>query len=220
MYRHIFGGDGMKRYGVICLAVLFFIAGCRVSINKSISVDDGKTVGTSINTVNGSITIGSDCLVKGDCRSVNGGIRVGQDSKVKDLECVNGSIRLDASVRVNGSINAINGPVVCARDVAVRRDIDSVNGDIDLERTIVERDVTTYNGNITLTDASVVEGDVIIKKSKGKSDRPKRLVITVSEGSEIQGDILVRDDERDVKVILSGGGRVLGRIRNAEVVEE
>jgi hypothetical protein len=35
----------------------------------------------------------------------------------------------------------------------------------------------------------------------------------------VEGDIVVRDPKRKVNVILSGGGKVLGEIENAEVIE-
>ena len=43
--------------------------------------------------------------------------------------------------------------------------------------------------------------------------------ITIADGSVVEGDVIVRDPKRKVKVILSGGGKVLGEIENAEIVE-
>jgi len=71
--------------------------------------------------------------------------------------------------------------------------VNTVNGSIDLEKTKVQHDISTYNGDITLTDNSLVEGDIFIKKNKGRSDRIRRLKIKIEGGSIIEGDIIVKD---------------------------
>jgi hypothetical protein len=58
---------------------------------------------------------------------------------------------------------------------------------------------------------------VIKGKAKG-GGKKKGLEITISESSLVEGDIVVKDSDRKVKVILSGGGKVLGEIKNAEVI--
>lgn len=196
------------------------ILGCSLSVNKTITIADGESVRGSQNTVNGNILVGSHCEVNGDCRSVNGIIEVGSHSKVKDLQTVNGRITLEREVIVRGKIESVNGPVVCDPGVQIYDGVATVNGSIDLENTVVRRDITTYNGDIQLLDRSLIQGDIVVKRSKGDSHRRRQLRIDIAEESVVEGNIIVRDKTMDVKVILSEGGRVRGRIQDAEVIEE
>ncbi len=204
-------------YPIISI-LLLSITNCNVRINKSIHIPDGKSVNHSLNTVNGSIYIGSDCKIKGDCRSVNGKIAVGRGSEISDLNAVNGSIDLDNEVIVHGTIKSINGSISCDRGCTVYDEIYTINGDIDIYNTTVGDDIKTINGDISLLDNSVVENNIIIKRKTGTSHYHNTITIRVTEGSIVKGDILVHHDERKVRVILSEGGKVLGNIRNAEVV--
>jgi len=95
----------------------------------------------------------------------------------------------------------------------------SVNGDIDLDSTEVEHNVVTYNGNITLSHKTVVHGDIIVKDNKGKSNSLRSLKIWIKD-SVVEGDIIVREEEKIVEVYLLNGGKVEGRIEGAEVFRE
>lgn len=231
-----------RRY--LCLSVLFlvvilFIPGCNLSVNRSIYIDDGETVNSSQRTVNGSIIIGSDCKVRGSCATVNGRIKVGSNSEVRGLKTVNmgitvgdnsyvdgsvatvnGSINCKAGVRVDGDTSTINGSIKCDTGVKVNGEASTINGKIDLKKATIKEDVKTHNGNITLTDGSIVYGDIIIRKSRSFFRRLRRLKIRIAEDSVVKGDIIVKDDDLEVKVYLSSGGKVIGRIRNAEVIKE
>jgi len=72
---------------------------------------------------------------------------------------------------------------------------------------------------VTLANNSRVAGDIVIKGKSTRFAKKKALEITVSEGSVVEGAIIVRDEKRKVTVILSGGGKVMGEITNAEVIE-
>jgi len=194
-------------------------AGCNIRVNKSLYVSDGETVRGGRTTVNGSIIIGSDAEVKGDCRSVNGSIEVGRSSKVRDLQSVNGSIRIKDAAVVRGDVESVNGSVTCYPGVEINGNIATVNGAVELENTRVRRDITTYNGEILLLDKSSVHGDIIVKKNRGKSHRRRPLTIEITENSVVEGGIIVKDGDIDVIVYLSRGGKVKGRIRNAEVIK-
>jgi len=209
-----------RQYYLAAGIVMLIIAGCNVSVNKSIKIPDGKVVRHSLNSVNGGIDIGSDCRVQGNSRSVNGGIDVGRNSRVKNLETVNGWIEVAANVQVDGDIKSINGGVTCERGVTIRDGIITINGSVELEQTVVEKNVSTYNGHITLQDSSVVHGDLIIKKHKSNSSETRRLKIQIANGSVVEGDVDVRGENVEVKVYLSNGGKVLGRIINAELIGE
>ena len=212
----------MNTFRLICCLVIFTIilSSCNVSVNRSIHIDDGETVRRSLNSVNGSINIGKDCVIKGGCRSVNGRIEIGSNSKVEDLNTVNNRISVGKDVNVKGDIYSVNGSVRCRPRVEVKGDVGTVNGSIDLEKTKVFYDISTYNGDITLTDNSLVEGDVFIKDNKGRSNRDRPLKVSVEGGSIVEGDIIVKDDDIEVIVSLTGGGKVLGKINGAEVVKE
>jgi hypothetical protein len=123
-------------------------------------------------------------------------------------------------VDIHGDIESVNGSVVCESGSEIRGSIETVNGSVDLENVLVHRSISIYNGDVSLWDKSVVKKDIIIKRSRGDSGRIRHLTIEISEDSLVEGDIVVQDSRIRAKVILSRGGRVLGRIRNAEVVEE
>jgi hypothetical protein len=42
----------------------------------------------------------------------------------------------------------------------------------------------------------------------------------VGDNSVVKGDIINRDESRRVKVILSGGGQVLGSVQQADIIRE
>jgi acetyltransferase-like isoleucine patch superfamily enzyme len=212
----------MKSYRPVFYLSIFtiLISSCNVSVNRSIHINDGETVRRSLNSVNGSIHIGKDCVIKSGCRSVNGRIEIGSNSKVEDLNTVNNRISVGKDVIVKGDIYSVNGSVRCRSGVEVKGDVGTVNGSIELEKTKVFYDISTYNGNITLTDNSLVEGDVFIKDNKGRSNRDRPLKISVEGGSTVEGDIIVKADDIEVIVSLTGGGRVLGKIKGAEVIKE
>ena len=82
------------------------------------------------------------------------------------------------------------------------------------------RNVVTYNGDITVSGRSHLKGDIVIKDSKGGDSGSNILKIYIKDESVVDGDIVVLDSDRDVKVYLSGGGNVKGNVEGAEVVDE
>lgn len=207
----------MKRIAFFMLMSFGVLAGCNTSINKSIYIQDGDRRSSGVNSVNGSVIIGDDCEVKGQCRSVNGAIRVGEGSKTRGLQAVNGSITVGARCRISGSLSSVNGPVRVGRDVEVRRNVTSVNGDISLTGVSVGGDAHTHNGDIELSAGTEVEGDIVIKRSKGSHRNTRRLVIRITDNAIVHGDVINRDRDLEVRVILSSGGRIQGETRDVEV---
>lgn len=198
---------------------LFFL-NCKISINRTLYIDDGEKVYSDVMTINGSIFVGSHCEVHGACRTVNGEIEVGKYSKTKDLQSVNGSIQVAEDVYVMGSLGAVNGPIFCSPGVKIRGKVTAVNGTVELQKTHVKRDVQTYNGNISLLDSTIVYGDVIVKRDKVNSVRRKPLKIEVRDGSVVEGDVIVEREDDYVELVLSDGGRVLGDVKHVRVIEE
>jgi hypothetical protein len=195
------------------------LCGCNATVNRSIALGDGKTVRFSHHTVNGSITIGSDCDVRATCESVNGAIIVGPDSRVRTLQAVNGLIDLRERVMVHGNVNSVNGSIRCSPGVKVERGVSSFNGKVELAGTTVARDIKTHNAAVALLRGSIVEGDIVVRRSRD-SDSRRRVEIRVTDGSLIQGDVVVQDPDADVAVRLSNGGTVQGRIEGATVFRQ
>lgn len=210
----------MKSARLITVTVFssIFFMSCNTSINRSIQISDGEMRRGSVNSINGRIRIGKDCNIRGACRSINGHISIGEKSKVRDVQVVNGNIDLDEDVCVRDDVQSVNGSVECKAGVVVDGKIQTINGEVDLNSTLVRRDITTYNGNIYVENNSVVKGDIVIKGKRGKSPRKRILKIYIGGDSVVEGNIYVRDDRCKVKVILSNGGRVEGKVKNAEVV--
>ncbi|MCP4727879.1 MAG: hypothetical protein GY863_22765 [bacterium] len=207
-----------NRTSVLLSLVLLLSINCNIGVNRTIYIDDGEEVRGSQNTVNGSIIIGSDCVVGGSCRSVNGDIEVGENSNVRSLQAVNGRIRLERDVTVMGDVEAINLRISCYPGVKIDGEVYSVNGKIDMDNTTVSKNVSTYNGDIILTDRSRVKGDLVIRRNRGDYDHRRRLTIEIDD-SVVEGDIIVRDRDIEVTVYLMNGGKVEGKIEGAEVVK-
>jgi len=206
--------------------ILFFLvlscilfSGCDVSVNRSVYVHDGEN-SHGLTSVNGSIHVGSRCHVEGGCRTVNGSIQVGDDSKVSDLDTVNGRISLAARVAVDGNAKTVNGSITCGRGSKIHGRLGTVNGRIELNNTEVDEDLSTVNGDISLLAKSLIHGDIVIKGSHGNFFDHRHLEIRISEGSLVEGGIIVRDEDIEVKVYLSKDSAVRGEITNAQVIKE
>ncbi len=197
---------------------LLLSAACDVGVNKTIYVEDGETRRGGINSVNGGIIVGRDCTLLGSSRTVNGRIEIGPGSRVEDLQSVNGSIDLYENVVVNGDVETVNGNLFCGAGTEVEGSVQSINGRIRLDGAVVQRDVKTINGDITLENASTVKGDVVIKGRSRGGSRDQVIVRIIH--STVEGDFIVEDENLNVRVYLGDGGKILGKIANAEVVEE
>ena len=124
------------------------------------------------------------------------------------------------NVKIDGDIESVNGSIRCRAGVNVDGRITAINGRIELERTTVERDIHTTNGDITLEDNTKVKGDIVVEGKKGSGRDYNHLDIKISGNSVVEGKIIVKDRRRNVRVYLSNGGRVLGEVENAEVINE
>jgi len=200
------------------LAVVLF-CGCDASVNRSIYVSDGEHSGGQT-SVNGSIHVGARCRIEGDCTTVNGSIRVGDGSQVRDLDTVNGRISLAADANVDGNATTVNGSIICNRGSKIHGRLTTVNGRIELTNTEVDEELSTVNGDIRLQAQSLVHGDIVIKGSHGRLFNHQHLEIRISEGSRVEGGIIVRDPDAEVKVYLSKDSSVKGEINNAQVIKE
>jgi predicted acyltransferase (DUF342 family) len=202
---------------IITAAILF--SGCNLAINHSYGLRDGGILRSGKTVVNGSVHVGSDCKVEGICRSINGTIGIGENSKVESLQSINGGITLEKDVTVHGNVTAVNGSVACMPNTTVQGIVTAINGSIELNNADVERDLKIYNGDISLRNDSMVHGDIIVGRNRGKSDRIINIRIEIADGSVVEGDVLVEEKDAEVEVILRGNGKVKGRVRGAEVIE-
>jgi len=228
---------------IFVVLTLVFTA-CGVSsdsgINKHIQVAAGEHRSNGLRSVNGSITVGNSAVVDGNCSTVNGMVSIGETASVGEVACVNGSVSLERGsqaaeiscvngsieladkARVNGDVETVNGAIMCKSGVQIAGDLSNVNGHISTRRTFIHGNLSTVNGNIELARDSQVRENIIIdrdhKRSRLKPYKP--LTITVTSGSKVKGDIIVKGDDPQVTVILSDGGEVLGEIINADIIRK
>lgn len=198
---------------------LLVLGSCSSSINSSLEVADGETKKGSLSTINGSVTVGKGCVVDGSCRSVNGNVAIGDGSRVRRLSTVNGAIECGRDVTIDTSIETVNGSVSLEAGSRVDGGIETINGGIELVHASVAHDIRTVNGWVRLAENSVVGGDLIVVRKRG-TNRRRPLDIELGGGSVIEGDIIVEDPSIEVRVLLSGGSEVRGRVENAEVIEQ
>jgi DUF4097 and DUF4098 domain-containing protein YvlB len=209
----------MKR-GIPIVLPLLWLA-CNVSVNRDIRIEDGSKRNRSFNTVNGSVVVGADCDIRGEIRSVNGSIEIGPRTRVSKVQSVNGGIRLLEDAQVDRALEAVNGSVEMGKGGSVAGVIKTVNGAISLDSVSVRRDIVTFNGNVLLDHGSVIGGDIRIKRTKGNHSREDNpILIEVTGGSVVKGGISAHETEREVHVILSNGGKVIGRVEGAKIIEK
>lgn len=210
------------RYIVLLFSLLLLFGyACNVEVNQSVRIDDGTKHRDDITTVNGSITIGKDCEVLGLCRSINGNIRVGEGSTVRDIQSVNGKISIAENVRVDGDLSAINGGVTIKSGVVVTHDIDVINQHIRIEGSEIGGNISIQNGDVFLRDKTTLEGNILVDAEglfESEGSRRRTVLIEISGGSVVKGNIEVGDQRLEVKVRLRDGGKVLGEVINAEIL--
>jgi DUF4097 and DUF4098 domain-containing protein YvlB len=190
------------------------------SVNKSLTVADGTSV-KDVDTVNGNIDIGNKA-VAAEVSTVNGSIEVGDDVSVDSLETVNGSIESGSNLRtrhnvetvngsielgagsgVEGSVSTVNGPI-SLRNVSVTENVETVNGALDLSAARIGGNVELVNGRLDLQDASVVAGEIRVRKPQnsgwGWGNKRKPPIVIIGEGSEVRGKILIENEETKLYV--------------------
>ncbi len=159
------------------------------TILGGIDIDAGHVVG-DLSTVNGGIEL-EDNVVAKDVDTVNGGIEMGDNVTIDDASVVNGNIEAGENLRVNGDMTTVNGKVLLNTGANVEGNIETVNGDIRLIAAKVGRDIITHNGDIELTEATVVEGDIVWEKRDDDSwiDNDRIPLLSISADSTIEGEI-------------------------------
>lgn len=209
-----------RKISLLVLTAIFLAFACGVNVNKSITIKDGETVRKSLNVINGIIKIGNDCKIEGEVRTVNGAIWIGDRTEAKGVESVNGQISIGDSCYIRNTVKVVNGSISCGKGTEIRGSVKTLNGNISLTGVYVRDNVATINGNIKLEKGTIVDRDIVIKNNDGKFDEEFERKIFIRDSSVVRGDILVDDERLNVVVYLENGGKVLGRVKNAEIISD
>ena len=209
------------------LFMLLAVPAMGATINKSVKIEAGSE-SSGASSVNGSISVGEDAVVTGNVKTVNGTIRVDQGASIEEastvngavrlaegvksgsLSTVNGSVKIGACTSVDGKVSAVNGRITMQKGSNVSDGVSNVNGQIELEGAMVGGNLETVNGDVSLEDASVVKGDLVVEKNSGwgwgksKSRKPR---IVVGPGSRVEGKIILK---REVELFISETAEVGG----------
>jgi hypothetical protein len=215
LIRHALAGALLLALAGSAIGATAVVAGTSEStVNKSISVADNTEV-KDVDSVNGAIRIGDGASVR-SAETVNGSIRFGVNARTGsaetvngrieagagfvaegNLETVNGSITLGSGASVGGSIESVNGSIELDQ-AAVGKDLQLVNGSIETRATRIGGDVVTVNGSVDLLGGTIVEGDLIVKKSRGSNswwgNSKKGPTLVIGANSEIRGTIRVENE--------------------------
>ncbi len=211
------------RFSFYILLILSFVACGNIEVNQNIEIADGKRHKDDITTVNGSITIGKDCEILGSCQSINGNIEIGSRSVVQDVSSVNGRILIGKDVRVRGDVNSINGELTIKSGSVISRSIDVLNQNIKITGSEVGGDISIKNGDIFLREKTTVNGSILVNTEsilEIEGSQRQSAIVEISGGSVVKGDIDVGDRAIEVKVRLIDGGKVLGEVLNAEIIDK
>lgn len=184
------------------------------SVNGAIKVGENSEVG-DLSTVNGSVKVGENSIV-GMTETVNGSIVIGAGSKTLGAETVNGSIKMHNDCHIDGDVETVNGSIKASNGCKIEGHIETVNGKISLDNTTVFKDVVMVSGKIELLNSSLVDGDLIVKKSKGffNQGKKKAPIVVLGEGAQVGGDLVF---ERPVKLYIHDSLNIDTDISNAKV---
>ncbi len=187
-------------------------------VNANIIVAGGEHTG-DLSTVNGSIKIGTHAQV-GKATTVNGSIRIGAGATATSLTTVNGSIHVAAQAKVMGRIMAVNGSIRLAPKTLVTGQVANVNGAIVLDGAHVGGSLETSEGNITLENTALVDGNLNVKVSHGwfiswfSSFFRKTPRVVIGPGCTVRGTLHF---ERPVELYISRQAKV-GPIEGAKAM--
>ena len=193
---------------------LLLVAGCAEGgngldkVNGSVDVQAGAHVGNA-STVNGGIDIGHDATIE-SAETVNGGIDLGPHAHANSLETVNGGIQIEIDAEVTRAVTTVNGELQLANGSHVGGRLENVNGEISLDHAIVDGDIETTNGDVTIGTGSIVHGGLHVEKPQGwfsHASRNPRIII--ASGAEVDGtlqfdrqvELLVAPDAKIGKVV-------------------
>lgn len=179
------------------------------SVNGSVSVGENAVVTGGVKTVNGAVRVDSGATI-GNASTVNGGVRISDKVRADNLSTVNGSIDVGESSTVDGEIEAVNGRITVKKGTTVVESVGNVNGQIELLGAEIGGDVSTVNGDVQISEGSVVKGDVIVEKPNNWGwgrDKNRKPRVVIGPQSTVEGAIEL---EREVELFISETASVGG----------
>ena len=201
---------------LLVIVPISILGGCMMNIEKNHWIKDGTKSHRNFYSIDGNIHIGENSEVAGNCRTIDGWIDVGANSKVRNLNTIDGKVRVRKNAVVNGYIKVIDGEIYCESGVKVKGYVETTDADIKLEGTVVEDSLSTSDGNIKLYDNTTVMGNIKIKKRYRII--PDHIVLYIEiDNSIVEGDIINKDSNTEVIIYISNGGQVKGQVVNAKV---
>jgi predicted acyltransferase (DUF342 family) len=223
----------MNRLLIIVLAFTFSLSACGGFLGSKNIADNTESPNKDYDTVNGSITVGHHSHV-GDLSTVNGSVKVASSSHVgesstvngsvvfaedvqaESAETVNGSIKLGAGCDITGNVETVNGSITASSGCVIGGNFETVNGKLTATNTKIHGNVETVNGYIILLDGTVVDNDIIIKKSKGFFQKKKKKIpkVVIGKNVIVKGDL---EFGRPVKLYIHDTAEVDRDVDNAEI---
>lgn len=210
--------------GLAAYVVLNPVPGLDLDQNRNLTVEAGMQAAGQT-TLNGTITVERDAVVTGPLETMNGRIRLGENSRAADVSTVNGGIRLDdgaatGDVRtvnggidigngaeIDGSVETVNGSIKAGNGTRIARDVSNVNGKLYFAGTEIRGDLVTANGDVTLEQAAVLNGDLRMEGQDDSYDGDRRPRVVIGPGVTVAGNIVL---ERPVDLYISENARVGG----------
>ena len=200
---------------------LIVLLACDVHINKNFDIADNTTVENDLITVNGSINIGENCIVNGTLNTVNGSIQISRFSRVDaTLQTVNGSIEIEQKCKIDGNISTITGAIEISDQCSVIGDISNVSGDIDLYNVVVDGDVSTNFGDITIAKKSQVNGLITIEDNEEIPEKLRTVRIVITDSSSVKKGIINNNRLVNVSVFVEPGSQVNGDLIDVDIIKE
>ena len=224
----------MKKIIITLTILIFSLSACAGFLGSKNIAENTNTPNKDYDTVNGSITIGANSHV-GDLSTVNGSVKVSANSTIGDAdtvngsvifaknvtavsaETVNGSIKLGSGCRIEKNVETVNGSISAKSGCDIGGDYETVNGKLKATNAELHGDIKTVNGSIILLDGTIVDGDIVIKKSKGffNKSKKKKPVVVLGKNVKVKGDL---EFERPVKLFVHNTADVdIDDIENAEI---
>jgi len=189
------------------------------TVSGDISVGNGARINANVSAVSGDIKIGSKATVE-NVDVVSGDISIGKAARTNSLETVSGDIHLYEKSKVAGSIETVSGDIKSDSGSETEEHMKTVSGDVELDDARLRGSLNTVSGDISLFNGSILDGDIIISRQTNSAFRHNgELKIIIDMNSVVRGSILVKEPNSNVVVYLSNGGKVKGKIKNAEVRE-
>ncbi|MFT4653913.1 MAG: hypothetical protein ACI82S_001566 [Patiriisocius sp.] len=160
------------------------------SVNKSLTVGEGKTIGDA-SAVNGTLTIEDNVTAK-DVSSVNGRLYVGDNVTVDELSSVNGNLSAGHGLLANRNVSTVNGKIELREKSLVKGNVSSVNGKMEIDGVDIQKNIETVNASIELSGNTHVQGDIVYKrKNNNNSYNNRNPVLRIRKGVRIDGNIIL-----------------------------